>query len=130
VSTPFTYNGTLSYPMDVGIEPTSIPVAFAGNFDSESKATLKLVGAGTQVIDFGTIASTGAKVLQVEYDPDASPAAQPIQLQFNGGGAPGQLELTPGGFLTFGSMAPTAAGILTLSVVHAANATVRVRILG
>jgi hypothetical protein len=127
---PFTYHGTLSYPMDLGIEPTSIPVAFAGTFDSESKATLKLVGAGTQVVDFGTIDTNGAKVLQVEYDPDTSPAAQPIQLQFNGGGAAGQLELTPGGFLTFGSKNPTSAGILSLSVVHAANATVRVRILG
>jgi hypothetical protein len=130
MSIPFTYAGTLSYPMDMGIEPTSIPVNFAGNFDSESKATLKLVGTGTQVVDFGTILSTGAKVLQVEYDPDTSPAAQPIQLQFNGGGVPGQIELTPGGFLTFGSTAPTAAGILSLSIVHAANATVRVRILG
>lgn len=126
----FTFSGTLSYPPDVGVAPCEIPVVFAGQFESEAKFTLKLVGASTQSVDFGTITPNGAKALLIEYDADASPAVQPVNLQFNGGGAPGQLELTQGGFFVFGSSAPTTGGILSMDVVHAADAVLRVTLLG
>jgi hypothetical protein len=126
----FTFAAALAYPPDVGVAPCELPVNFAGQFESENKFTLKLAGAGTKAVNFGTVAPNGAKLLLVEYDPDPSPAAQPVQLQFNGGGADGQLELTQGGFLAYGSSAPTTAGILSMSVVHAANAVLRVTILG
>lgn len=117
MSLPFTYAGTLSYPVDDGVAPTDIPVAFSGIFDSENKYTFKLTGSGTQAVDFGTIAVNGAKLIQVEVDPDPSPAAQPVFIQINGE-ADGQLELAPGSFLTYGNSKPTAAGILSLNIVY------------
>jgi hypothetical protein len=129
VSANFTYAGVLSYPMDQGISPCEIPINFAGTFEHEAKGTLKLVGSGTQSVDFGSLISDGAKVIQIEYDADVSPASQPVYLQFNGAGAPGQVELTSGSFFSYGNRAPSA-GILSMDIVHAADAVLRVRILG
>ena len=127
---PFSYNATLQYPPDVGAPTSSIPVAMAGNFESSASFVFKLEGAGEQVVDLGTIAPEGCKLLSIEVDADPSPAAAAVMVQFNGGGVPGQVELAPGGFMTVGSPIPTTAGITSLSLVHTTNLCVRVRILG
>ena len=127
---PFTYNATLSYPPDVGVEPCEIPIALSEYFNNAATFLYELAGAGTQAVDFGTITPLGAKLVSIEVDADPSPAAQPVLIQFNGGGAGGQVEIAPGGFMTIGSPEPTAAGILSMDIVHAADVTVRVRVLG
>lgn len=126
---PYTISATLSYPMDEGLAATEIPTNASGTASHEVKGTLVLVGAGTQSVDFGSIAVGGAKVVNVEVDPDPSQAASPVQVQFNGGGVPGQLEISPGGSLLYTSPNPSA-GILSMSIVHTNGATVRYRILG
>ncbi len=127
---PFTYQATLQYPPDIGAPNVEIPVAMADNFESKATFDYKLSGAGTQVVDFGTITPEGAKLVSIEVDADPSLAAQPIMVQINGGGVSGQIEIAPGGFMTIGSPKPTAAGVLSLDIVHTADVCVRVRVLG
>jgi hypothetical protein len=100
------------------------------NFESNATFVYKLTGAGTQAVDLGTIAPEGCKLLSIEVDADPSPAAAAVMVQFNGGGAAGQVEIAPGGFLTLGSPKPTAAGITALSLVYTTDLCVRVRVLG
>lgn len=127
---PFTYQATLSYPPDVGAPNVAIPIAMSDTFESNAVFTYKLVGAGTQVVDLGTIAPEGCKLLSIEVDADVSPAAAAVMAQFNASGATGQIELSPGGFLTIGSPKPTTLGVTALTLVHTTDVCVRVRILG
>jgi hypothetical protein len=128
--TPFTYAASLSYAPDIGAANAIIPVNMAGTFSSKADFEYRLSGAGTQVVDFGTIAPNGAKLISIEVDPDTSPAVAALMVQVNGGGAGGQLEIAPGGFMTVGNPSPTALGILSLELVHTTNLGVRVRVLG
>ena len=127
---PFTYTGKLTYPPDIGAPNAEVSVNFAGNFENEAVFVYKLQGAGTRVVDFGTLVSAGAKLINLEVDPDASPAAAALMVQVNGGGAGGQVEVPPGGFLTIGNPKPTALGVLSLELVHTTDLCVRVRVLG
>lgn len=127
---PFTYNATLSYPPDVGAPNVAIPVNMQDSFENKATYDYKLTGAGTQVVDFGTLVLAGAKLISVEVDPDASPAAAALMVQFNGGGVGGQVEVAPGGFLSIGNPKPTALGVLSLELVHTTDLCVRVRVLG
>lgn len=128
-SAPFIYSAVLEYPPDVGAANARIPIGLSGQFASEASFVLNLVGAGTQVVDFGTITPDGAKLVSIEVDAAPSPAA-PVNVRFNAGDVTGQVEISPGGFLTIGSPLPTAAGLLALSLVHTTDLCVRVRILG
>lgn len=125
---PFTYSATLAYPPDEGVSACEIPITLSAYFSNSASFLYELSGAGTQDVDFGSITPNGAKMVQIEVDADASPAAQPVQVTFNGG--TDQIEISPGGFLSYGSPSPTAAGILSMSIAHAADVTVRVRVLG
>ena len=124
--TPFTVNGSLQIPPDPGQPVAPIPFALSGQFDAKVCMELNLVGGGTHVVCFGTIAAPGAKVILIEVDAD--PAAAPIHVQ-NNGGAAGQIEIAPGGFIIFGNPAPVA-GSTTMSIVHTTNNKVHIRILG
>lgn len=126
---PYTSNCSLSYPDDAGLAATTKTNAVAGNFTSKVDITLVLSGAGTQVVDLGTIPVAGAKEVQIEVDADSSPSAAPVNVQFNGVGAPGNIEISPGGGLKVSNPNP-ASGITALSIVFTASACVHVRILG
>jgi hypothetical protein len=127
VSTPFEAKGELIYPPDTGQPNATIPVNVTANFDSKVDYELSLTGSATQSVDMGTVIAPGAKAVLIEVDPDA--AASPINVQFNGGGAGGQSEVSPGGFLFMGSPTPTT-GITQIDIVHTTNVKVRVRVLG
>lgn len=127
---PFTCTAQLAYPDDAGLAATTKSNTVAGNYTSKVDLDLVLVGAGTQVVDFGTLGPNGAKAVQIEVDADASPAAAPVNLQFNGAGALGNIEISPGGHMNFASPNPTAGGLQSLSIVHTTNNCVHVRILG
>lgn len=124
MSTAYTYSGQLNYPPDSGQPAADRAFSISGNFDAKSVVELELTGAGTQVVDFGSIAAPGAAVVLVKHDADAS--GSPIQLRFNGGSD--DIELAPGGFLAYSSPVP-ATGITALSVIHTAVAHVRIWIL-
>lgn len=128
-SAPFSYSATFQYPPDIGAANASIPVSMSGSFESKASFDYKLSGAGTKTVDFGTIVANGAKLISIEVDPDSSLAAQPVIININGSGT-GGIEIAPGGFLTVGNPKPTASGILSMEIVHAADVCVRVRVLG
>jgi hypothetical protein len=127
MSTPFTLSGTLQLPPDLGVPNTNIPFSTSSGFDSRSEAEYNFVGAGTKVVDFGTITSPGAKAILIEVDPNAT--ATPVLVQFNGGGAPGQVEIAPGGFIAYANPVPLT-GITSVSIVYSTNVRVRIRLLG
>jgi hypothetical protein len=124
---PFQLSGVLTYPPDDGEPNADNPFALNSSFNSEVKFKYELTGSGSKTIDFGSISTVGAKGILIELAADAT---APIMVQINGGGVGGQVELSPGGFWAFGSPNPTVNGVLSMSLVYTAAATVRVRILG
>ena len=128
MSTPFSFSGSLNFPPDAGQQAIAIAMAMSGVVDStEPGVVLKLTGSGTRVLDLGTLPAAGLKGLLIKLD--AAVGAVPIKVQFNGGGAPGASEISPGGFLAIGSPNPVA-GITAISIVFTADSTVRVWVLG
>ncbi len=124
---PFTLTGALSYPPDDGEPNADNPFALSSSFDSEARFKFELSGSGSQSVDFGSINTNGAKAILIELGPDAT---APVMVQINGGGASGQIELSAGGVWALGSPNPTTNGVLSMTLVYTAAATVRVRILG
>ncbi len=122
---PLVIQGTASFPPDEGQTPVPVQFGYSGQYASVVDSKLNMVGSGTQVVPFGTIASPGAKAVLIEFE--LAQGAAPIQLKFNG--SADSIELSPGGTFLLTSPAP-ATGITVLSIVHTADATVRVRIFG
>ena len=127
MGTPFTVAATLSFPPDVSVPAELVDVAFSAQYDQFSWAVMKLTGSGTKVISFGNIGAPGVKAVLIKVDAD--PVAAPVNLQWNGGGAPGEQEISPGGFFMLGSAAPVT-GLTSLSIVYTTAVTVRVLLLG
>jgi hypothetical protein len=127
---PFSFNGALNLQADPSLPAEALPYGASGAFGSEVKFRYELTGAGTRVVNFGTAGSPGAKFLAVSVDlpEEGGPAVSPVNVQVNGGGAPGQVEVSAGGFVILCSPTP-ATGITSLSLVHTADAVVTVRIL-
>jgi len=111
-----------------------IPIAaLAETYVTKSEDEVPLSGAGTYNVDvamFASLAGIGAKFISVEVQADASPAAAAVMVQVNAGGATGQFELAPGGFLIYSNPDPTADGVLSMELVHTADATVIIRVFG
>ncbi len=127
-TTPFTLSGSLRYPPDDGEPDADRPFSLQDSFTHESNHTLNLVGAGTKVVDFGTLTALGAKCVAIEVLPAVAGAVvAPVNVIFNGGVDP--IEISQGGFIVLGSPKPVA-GVLGLSVVHTQNACVKIRLLG
>lgn len=127
MGTPFTAQATLSFPPDVSVPAELVEVAFSAQYDQFVWSVMKLTGAGTKAIDFGNIGAPGVKAALIKVDAD--PVAAPINLQWNGGGAPGEQEIAPGGFFMLGSAVPVS-GLTSLSIVYTTAVTVRVLLLG
>jgi hypothetical protein len=123
MTTPYTFQGALNLPGDTGLVAESIPFNFSSAFGSKIIDGLQLAGSGTFVVNFGTIASPGAKFIAIRVEPDV--AAAPVNLRWNGGGSSGQVEVAPGGFLILASPTPVA-GITALSLVYTTNVTVSI----
>jgi hypothetical protein len=122
MSTPFTYQGSLVYPPDAGQPAATRAFSISGNYDVKAEFDFELVGAGTQVVDFGSVAD--AKAILVEV---ASDAAAPVNLRFNGG--TDDHEISASGFYASANPTPST-GISALSLVHTGDAKVTVYILG
>lgn len=122
---PFTLSGSLSFPPDDGA--SNAPIAFSGaeNFTQLAKGRFVMTGAGTQVVDFGTIIAPGVKAILVKVE--ASTTAAPVQLNINSG--TDDIEVSPGGFIAYFSPVPVT-GITALSIVSTTAVCVRVWLLG
>lgn len=133
-ATPFTFSGTLLRPPVQGQANTTIPVpltAFSSSFQPKSEDEYDLVGAGTKSVDMAGITAAGAKFVSIELstlNPSDLPAAAAVMVNVNGG--TDDIELSPGGFIIFGSPNPTALGIISLDLVHTQDAKVIVRVYG
>lgn len=130
MATPFTFSGVLTYPPDDGQPTADRDFAVSSTFDSKAEYDFVFSGSGSQAVSFGTIGSNGAKVVLVEVAADASPSAQPINVQFNAGGAPGQAQVAPGGFLAYCNPNPATGGVASITIAYTTNAKVKVRALG
>jgi len=136
MSKPLTFSSILTRPSTTGQPAVDIPVpiaALAETYDTKSEDEVPLVGAGTYNVDaamFTALVGIGAKFITIEVQADTSPAADPVMVQVNSGGAGGQFEIAPGGFLIYSNPDPTADGVLSLELVHTADATVIIRVFG
>lgn len=127
-TTPFTIQGYLRYPPDDGAADADRSYSYQGTFTHKIEQDLVLTGAGTHVVDFGTLLAGGAKAVLVEVAAAAAgDTPAPINLRFNSG--TDDIEVSQGGFMAFGSPNPTA-GLLAMSVIYTQNAQVKVRVLG
>ena len=127
MSTPFTFSGSLQFPPDAGLSQESIPVNFSSTYTQLATSKQDLVSSGSKAVDFGGIASPGAKLVLVKVD--ASSTAAPVMLRWNSGSSSGQQEVAPGGFCVIGSGSPVA-GLTALTIVYTTNVTVRIWVLG
>lgn len=127
MATPFSTSGSLAYPPETGMQPVQLPFGGAGSFESKVEAEYNIPSAGTIDVDFGTLAAPGAKGFLLEVD--ANSTGLPINVRFNGAGAAGQMEVSPGGHVSYFSPLP-ATGITAISIVSTSPNRVRVRVLG
>lgn len=125
MSTPYSISGAFSYPADASLPADPIALAASGSFDHEASAVLKLTGAGTKVVDMGTLPVAGAKALLVKVDPGSG--VLPVLLTLNSGTEP--LEVAAGGFILLSNPTPSA-GITSVSIAYSGACTVRVWVLG
>lgn len=121
----FSFAGQLNAPVDEG-QPVAVrPFGLSSQFSSENTQRLSLTGAGSVELAFGSLGSPGAKGMLIEYLP--SQGAAPVQITFNSGSD--DLELSPGGFLAYGSPNPVT-GILSLEIAYTADCTIRIWLAG
>lgn len=125
MSTAYSISGALSLPPDAGQPVASIVFSGAATFTSKVDLDLVLTGSGTHVVNMGSIASPGAKLVLLEVDDGASAA---VNVRVNGGSSTGQTEICSGGFLVLSSPSPTT-GITAISIVFTADVTVHVHLL-
>ena len=123
---PYTLNAIVTLPPDDGQPIGSRDLVASGNFTHKQEAELVIQGAATTVVGFGTIPSTGAKLMMVEY-PQTLVTDAPINLLLNGGVV--GIPISPTGGAILSSPSPTGAGITSLSIVTTAAATVKVTLL-
>jgi len=122
MATPFTLQGTLSYPPDDG-QPNALRVfSSSGSYVSKQETEFNIASATTLDIPFGTVII--AKVLLIEVA-QANTAA--ISIAING--STDEIDIVPGGIFLF--VSPTATtGITSLSITTTGSASGSVRILG
>jgi hypothetical protein len=128
MSTPFSAELKVMAPPMAGQPDCQVPISFVSAYDHRASYRLEFTGAGTKVLDLGTLGPNGAKMFVVTVDSDPSPSAQPVTIAVNAS-APG-IEVSPGGFLALGSPKPTTAGALTLSITHPTSAKLNVWVFG
>lgn len=127
MASPITALLTLTVPPDDGLPPDDLPFVMTTSYEQRSIQTLRLQGAGSKQVDFGTIGGAGAKFLVIALN--AGVGVPPIVCRYNGGGSSGSTEISPGGFTCHASPGPVN-GITALEVFHTSNATVKIWIFG
>jgi hypothetical protein len=123
---PFVVDGTLTYSDEDGLAAEPHGFSFTGSFTVESKFKYSLTGSGSQTVNFGSVALAKVALVTVDYDA----VAALIYAQFNGGGASGQLQISPGGGIVYWNPVPASGGISSMIIVHTTAVIVRVRLLG
>ena len=123
---PYTLNVVATLPPDDGQPAGTRDLIASGSFTHKVESELVIPGAATTVVNFGTIPSTGAKLVVVEY-PVTTPSDPPINLLLNGGVV--GIPISAGGGAVLSSPNPTGAGITSMSIVTTGGGTVKVTLL-
>lgn len=123
---PFSLLAKLLFATDDGKPQVEHTAQGDGQFTTLAAGTLTVLGASTTPVPFGTTPAAGAKAVQLEYLADAV-NLQPIQVTFNGG--TDQMEISPGGSITYHNPNPVA-GLTGMTLAHTTNGTVNYRVLG
>lgn len=123
---PFTFSAVATLPPDDGQPTGDRDISASGSFTHKQEAELKIAGASTTVVGFGTIPSTGAKLVIVDYEV-TTPSDPPINILINGGVV--GIPISAGGGLAISSPNPTGAGITAMSIVTTGAGTVKVTLL-
>lgn len=124
---PLDVAATIKTPPLQGQPDCPFPISFVAQYEHLVKNRFTFVGSGSKTVDFGSIPG-GAKALMVTVDRDSSPATAPVTLAMNG--STDVLEVSPGGFLLFGSPAPTAQGITGMTIAYTSSVKMYVWIFG
>jgi len=116
----FTLQADVSFttPPYTGQPNCPVPITFSVTYDHKACYRFELSGSGTQTVDFGSMPAVGAKAIMIAMDADTSPAAQPININVNSG--TDNWELSPGGFLSYGSPDPST-GITAMDLVYSVD---------
>ena len=123
---PYTLSAQVTLPPDDG-QPTSIRDLIAsGSFTHKVELELVMDASGDEAISFGSIPSTGAKLVLVEY-PVTTSADAPITVTVNGS-TPG-VPISAGGGILLSSPTPTGGGIVSMSINHTTTGVVKVTLL-
>ena len=123
---PYTLNALVTLPPDDGQPISTLDLLASGSFTHEVKLELVLDAAGDEVVPFGSIPSTGAKLVFVEY-PVTSSADAPITVTING--ADVGIPISAGGGIILSSPNPTGGGITEMSINHTTTGTVKITLL-
>jgi hypothetical protein len=128
VATPFTISGELLLPVDPGQPNSPVPFGITDVFTSKADLELSYTGSATETVQLSTVASVGLKALLIELDAISGPTVDPVYIRFNGGDASSKMEISPGGFLAYGSPVPVA-GIVSFTITHTTDCKIRLRAL-
>jgi hypothetical protein len=126
VTAPFSLNGTLTIPSDLGQPNVALLFAASGQFTSKEETVLNLTGSGTKTVSFGSIPGAGAKVVLIKVD--AATGLQPVLVKINSSSS-GEIEIAPGGFAVICNPTPSA-GVTAIDILYTSANTVRVTLLG
>jgi hypothetical protein len=123
---PYTLSAQVTLPPDDG-QPVSIRDLIAsGSFTHKVELELVMDAAGDEAVSFGSIPSTGAKLVLVEYPVTTSTDA-PITVTING--ANNGIPISAGGGILLSSPSPTGGGIVSMSINHTTTGVVKVTLL-
>lgn len=122
MATPFSLQGSFTYPPDDGQPVATRAFSQSGNFSHRSESDYSLTGVGTQVVSLGSLPAVKAALIEV-----APTSLAPVIVTFNGGTDP--VEIAPGGFLAYSNPTPSA-GITALSIDYTNTTRVQVYLLG
>lgn len=123
---PYTLSAVVTLPPDDGQPVGTRDLVASGSFTHKSEQELNFTGSGTISASFGTIPSTGAKLVVVEY-PVTTPTDPPITVTINAANA--GIPISRGGGIILSSPEASGAGITALTIAYTAAGTVKVTLL-
>lgn len=123
---PYTLSAVATLPPDDGQPIGQRDLLASGNFTHKMEAEYVLPASGSVTVNFGTIPSTGAKLVLVDY-PVSTVSDAPITVTVNG--ANQGIPISRGGGLVLSSPDPSGAGITAMTITHTTTGVVKVTLL-
>lgn len=119
----FDVSGNFKHPLYDGGDLVPIPFQSSGSFTTKDGGILTLTGAGTEVVDLGTVTKVKALLILVGTNTNADE----VGIKLNGQTT--ATPISPGGGMVLWSPVPDT-GISALSIDYTTDITVQVVALG